>query len=290
MMYTGICNGFEFDAESGPFLIVDKQDDRLTHWTRTRIPLRRATINIALLRQQYCTGYCQLSENVTRPCPQRKIISERFKVCWHCFKLTGFNPAFHVLEKSALSTAQLHYNNKPHYVYLAAFGKDLIKVGIACHVRLFQRLTEQGARLATVIALLPDAYQARKLEETLQSVFVLPDQVTKKRKMKEIITYEKEKTRQYIECLKNEIICKISVKNAFSYVYDLDNAYTLHNSFVGSSIEWIQLSMQHDTELSGQFYAMIGGFLFLKQPNQTLAAVDIHRYLGNVHVHVRHKD
>ncbi|MCU0318252.1 MAG: DUF2797 domain-containing protein [Amoebophilaceae bacterium] len=288
MLHAGICNGFEFDAKSGPFFVVDIQDDQLTHWIRTRIPLRRAKINIAVLSQQYCTGYCQLSENVTLPCPQRKIISERFKVCWHCFKLTGFNPAFHILEKSALSTAQLHYNNKPHYVYLAAFGKDLIKVGIACHVRLFQRLTEQGARLATVVDLLPDAYQARKLEETLQSVFVLPDRVTRKSKIKAIITYEKEQTRQYIECLKNEIISKSSIKNTFPYVYDLDDAYTTHNSFVGSSIEWIRLSRQHDTALSGYFYAMIGGFLFLQQPDQTLAAIDIHRYLGNIQVYVRH--
>ena len=173
-------------------------------------------------------------------------------------------------------------------MYLAAFGKDLIKVGIASHVRLFQRLTEQGARLAAVVAFLPDAYQARKMEETLQSVFLLPDRVTKKRKIKAIITYEKEKTRHCLECLKNEIARKNPSKNAFSHVYDLDNAYTSRNSFVGSSIEWIQLSTQNDAALSGHFYAMIGGFLFLKQPNQTLAAVDIHRYLGSIHVHVRH--
>lgn len=77
-------------------------------------------------------------------------------------------------------------------MYLAAFGKELVKVGIACHVILFQRLTEQGARLATAVALLPDAYQAREMKETLQNVFVLPESITKKKKMKAMITYEKE--------------------------------------------------------------------------------------------------
>jgi hypothetical protein len=66
------------------------------------------------------------------------------------------------------------------------------------------------------------------------------------------------------------------------------NAYTSHNSFVGSAIAWIPLLRQHATELSGHCYAMIRGFLFLEQPNQTLAAVDIHRYVGDIHVHVRH--
>ena len=148
-------------------------------------------------------------------------------------------------------------------MYLAAFGKELTKVGIACHVRLFQRLMGQGARLTTVVALLPDAYQARKMDETLQNVFVLPDSITKKKKVKAMITYEKEETRQHIERLKSEIICKISLKHSLSYVYDLDSAYTLYDSFVERSITWIQLSLPHDTSLGGYFYAMIGGFLFL---------------------------
>jgi Protein of unknown function (DUF2797) len=288
MVHTGICNGFEFDEESGPFFIVDKQDDRLVNWARVRIPLRRAIIDMALLPQQYCIGYCKLSEHAAFPCPQRKTVSERFKVCWHCFKLTGFNPAFYVLEKSELSIAQLYYNNKPHYVYLAAFGKELVKVGIASHVRLFQRLTEQGARLATVVALLPDAYQARKMEETLQCVLGLPDRITRKKKITAIITYEKEETRRYVEFLKNEITRSISVKSDSSYVYDLDDAYTSNNGFAGNAIEWTGLSTQSHTALSGHFHAMVGGFLFLKQPDQTLAAVDVHQYVGKMRVHVSH--
>ena len=191
MIRTGICNGFGFDEESGPYFIVDKQDTHSIHWIRTYAPLRCTIIDIALLPQKYCTGYCKLSENVMLPCPQRKIISERFKVCWDCFKLTGFNPAFYTLDKRELSTAQLQYNNRPHYVYLAAFGKDCFKVGMASHIRLFQRLTEQGARLATVIALLPDAYQARKIEETIQHVFLLPDRVTKKKRSRKLLHTKK---------------------------------------------------------------------------------------------------
>ncbi|MHA7878093.1 MAG: DUF2797 domain-containing protein [Bacteroidota bacterium] len=182
MIHTGICNGFGFDEGSGPYLVVDQQGIHDIHWTRTYALLRHTTVDVTPLSQQYCTGYCKLSKNVTQPCPQRKTISARFKVCWHCFKLTGFSPAFYNLAKSELSNAQLRYNNLPHYVYLAAFGEDCFKVGIACHMRLFQRLAEQGARLATVIALLPDAYQARKMEETIQHVYLIPDRVTKKKK------------------------------------------------------------------------------------------------------------
>jgi len=185
MISTGICNGFGFDEGSGPYLMVDQQEVHAIHWTRTCIPLRHTSVDIKLLSQQYCTGYCKLSENVTYPCPQRKTISAKFKVCWDCFKLTGFNPAFYKNEKSELSNAQLRYNNNPHYVYLAAFDKDCFKVGIACSIRLFQRLTEQGARLATVIALLPDAYQARKMEETIQHEYLIPDRVTKKKRLRQ---------------------------------------------------------------------------------------------------------
>ena len=63
-----------------------------------------------------------------------------------------------------------------------------------------------------------------------------------------------------------------------------------NNSLIGRSIAWTQLALQDPIALKGNFYAMIGGFLFLKQSNQTLVALDIHKYVGEIRIQMDYID
>jgi len=102
--------------------------------------------------------------------------------------------------------------------------------------------------------------------------------------------YKKETTKQRLELLKKEIVDKISTKGVFPYVYDLDNTYLYPNGSIDNSMKWAPLSMQNRVILRGDFHAMIGGFLFLKQSRQTLSAIDIHKHVGKMCIRVYRKD
>ncbi|MHA7878092.1 MAG: hypothetical protein ACX93T_04220 [Bacteroidota bacterium] len=102
--------------------------------------------------------------------------------------------------------------------------------------------------------------------------------------MKAITVYKKKATRQRLELLNKKIVNEIAPKGVFPYVYDLDHVYMYPNSIIDSFIEWVSLSREHHTNLRGDFHAMIGGFLFLKQSNQMLSAIDIQKHVGRIHI------
>ena len=101
--------------------------------------------------------------------------------------------------------------------------------------------------------------------------------------MKAITVYKKKATRQRLELLSKEIVNKISPKDVFTHVYDLDHVYLHSNSIIDNSIEWTSLPRDHII-LRGDFHAMIGGFMFIKQSNQTLSAIDIQQHVGRIHI------
>ena len=61
----------------------------------------------------------------------------------------------------------LKYCNTPHYVYLAYFNGDKIKVGTASEVKKHERLLEQGALFSILIAKTPTGRIARSLEKII---------------------------------------------------------------------------------------------------------------------------
>ena len=284
MIHTGICNGFGFNKNTGPYLVLDAEDISISNWGRTNVALRGTLVHIALIPKKYCIGYYKLLEHRSFPCPRRNVIARKIKNCRSCFYLTGFNPAFYHVKKSSLSAVQRKYNLQPHYVYIAAFGSNLVKVGIACKERLCQRLTEQGVRLAMVVALLPDAYKAREVEKKVQSVLSIPDRVTNKRKIEALVAYNFETTSKVLESLRRKVVNTVLTQGSLPYFYNPNEVYVADNLMVGS-VDPVQLSAQQDV-LTGYFCAMIGSFLFLKLPEQSLTVVDIHQYLGSMHISV----
>jgi hypothetical protein len=173
---------------------------------------------------------------------------------------------------------------QPHYVYIAAFGSDIVKVGMASKVRLFQRLTEQGARLVMVVALLPDAYKAREVEKKVQLTLSIPDKVTNKRKIEALVAYNFETTSKILESLRKKVVNSGLTESPFPYLYNPHALYAADSLSVGS-VNYVQLSAQQEV-LTGYFYAMIGNFLFLELSDRSLTVVDVHKYLGSMLVSV----
>lgn len=167
--------------EQGGYLVLDELGG--TSWRRRRCAVLGTQLTLQQLppaaahtttcapapgvaRDRWCCGRYELSNGRGVPCPeQAELRDDGFEQCLACRRATGFNPAFYFAPE--VSPQQQARNLEPHMVYLAHFGAGTFKVGMTHARRGIHRLLEQGARMGLLLAKLPDAYQARALEERI---------------------------------------------------------------------------------------------------------------------------
>jgi hypothetical protein len=168
-----LLSGFGFNQD-GPFLLLD--DVRVRPTTRVPILLRGRVLTLTQTDPRFCVGRYSLKTFEAVPCPNRAVIeNDKAIACGACLQANAFNPYFYNTQQ--LSPEQLAYNSQPHDVYLAHFGGGIIKVGISNSFRTQTRLLEQGARLAIVVCTMPDAQNARAIEDRARSVLRVPENV-----------------------------------------------------------------------------------------------------------------
>ena len=92
---------------------------------------------------KYCAGWVDFENRCSQICPDHATVDEKYENCLKCRDKTGFNPAFY--NASSVSVQQEKINQNPHFVYLAYFAPNVIKVGISQEERGIRRLLEQGA-------------------------------------------------------------------------------------------------------------------------------------------------
>lgn len=188
--------GYGCDEQGGYLLLDELGGER---WRRRRcavlgaqltlqqLPLAaahspsRASLALAGSPDRWCSGRFDLSSGKGEPCPeQAQLRDDGLEQCLACRRATGFNPAFYFATE--VSPQQHARNQEPHVVYLAHFGAGTYKVGMTHARRGIHRLLEQGARMGLLLAKLPDAYQARALEELIARELGVPETVRSARK------------------------------------------------------------------------------------------------------------
>ena len=117
---------------------------------------------------KYCTGWVDFENRCSQICPDQATVDEKYENCLKCRDKTGFNPAFY--NASSVSTQQEKINQNPHFVYLAYFAPNVIKVGISQEERGIRRLLEQGARLAVKLETFSSALIARQYEAKISKL------------------------------------------------------------------------------------------------------------------------
>jgi len=182
-----ILSGYSYDEE-GPFFNIDTSGPGSIK--RIRFHFRDKVFSIVCLNGRYCTGYYDLESFDSFGCPDAKRLRDEVKSnnCRSCNERSGFNPAFYN-SREQLSPQQAKYNERPHIVYLANFGRGAMKVGIASEDRSMVRLLEQGARAAGKIARCKDAYRAREIEHAIHSKLGISEAMTA-RKKRELLSKE----------------------------------------------------------------------------------------------------
>ena len=117
---------------------------------------------------KYCTGWVDFENRCSQICPDQATVDEKYENCLKCRDKTGFNPAFY--NASSVSVQQEKINQNPHFVYLAYFAPNVIKVGISQEERGIRRLLEQGARLAIKLETFSSALIARQYEAKISKL------------------------------------------------------------------------------------------------------------------------
>jgi len=117
---------------------------------------------------KYCMGWVDFENRCSQICPDHATVDEKYENCLKCRDKTGFNPAFY--NASSVSVQQEKINQNPHFVYLAYFAPNVIKVGISQEERGIRRLLEQGARLAIKLETFSSALIARQYEAKISKL------------------------------------------------------------------------------------------------------------------------
>ena len=117
---------------------------------------------------KYCAGWVDFENRCSQICPDHATVDEKYENCLKCRDKTGFNPAFY--NASSVSAQQEKINQNPHFVYLAYFATNVIKVGISQEERGIRRLLEQGARLAIKLETFSSALIARQYEAKISKL------------------------------------------------------------------------------------------------------------------------
>jgi hypothetical protein len=173
-----LLSGYGCD-EQGPYLVLDQLEG--SPWARNVVRVRDRTFTFSRCRERRCTGRHDLATGRGAPCPEEsRLDGSPHEQCGACFAATGFNPAFY--NAPQVSEQQRMRNLEPHVVYVVSFGLGALKVGMTYAPRHLSRPLEQGARLAAVIASLPNAGAARELEEAIVRGFDVAESVRSARK------------------------------------------------------------------------------------------------------------
>ncbi|MCJ8290960.1 MAG: DUF2797 domain-containing protein [Crocinitomicaceae bacterium] len=258
-------SGYGFD-QSGSFIQLDQHENRSIDRELFYLVGKSFTLKKELGR--YCTGQFDLKTLENDVCPNSaELLSPKANNCYDCFESIGFNPAFYHLEQHQISPQQRAYNQTKHIVYLAYFAPGLIKVGISSNDRKEHRWKEQGARFIAHIYTVPNAYEARHIEEKISSKLKLPEVVLGKKKR--VLLNKKldfNAVRSDFSSLMDQIDSILPTPANRERVYDMEEYFNPNGIQLASTI--IDVSEHSDGKISGKCIGFYGDIVLFENSGQ----------------------
>lgn len=226
------------------------------------------------ISQRFCIGWRDISNGARFTCPDKVQLESKFEQCPACQKRTGFNPAFY--HAASVSAQQEAYNQKPHFLYLAHFGKGVMKVGLSYAARGNSRLLEQGARSSLILGTFPSADIARQYEARIAALPGVVETVQLRKKIEYLgASYDPIAAKAELITLRNRIEQELAVRFDRNEVAALDSFYF--------PVDTPKIAEAHDCseqhKISGQTTGMLGSLLFCSQQD-TLLLLPLKRYMG----------
>lgn len=242
---------------------------------------KELTIKIDL-SQRFCIGWHNLKTGEDFVCPDKVILNKKYTQCQKCQQRTGFNPAFYNVNPGEISSQQQARNAKPHFVYLAYFSDNIIKVGISFSGRGITRLLEQGARAALILGEFSSANIARNYEEKISKMPEFCENVKANEKLKTLEQkFDFKKAEKKLLTARKKIEQTQKVDFEKNQPLNLDKFYMKDYNFTPREIILATDCTQNNNSLifSGVLKAQIGYILLSKQQNEIIA-LPLRKFIG----------
>lgn len=136
-----------------------------------------------------CIGYRPPQASASlMPCPENKTEISSSQ-CEKCFQRAEILPCLRCDGERCRNPERRSFCVQPdnHAVYLASFGREMPKVGVARWTRREERVREQGARMALVVAR-DDGQMVRRLESEINKLGI-PDRYTSSQKLQSLVMH-----------------------------------------------------------------------------------------------------
>ena len=212
-----------------------------------------------------CAGWVDFENRCSQICPDHATVDEKYENCLKCRDKTGFNPAFY--NASSVSVQQEKINQNPHFVYLAYFAPNVIKVGISQEERGIRRLLEQGARLAIKLETFSSALIARQYEAKISKLDRIAETLPVHKKMELIkLPFDRAAGERELRQKLLEIEQKIGVSFPKSELIPCEDYFQT----AGVDLSRVVL-MKNYSQLVGRVRSVIGSIVITDYDGQLLA-------------------
>lgn len=146
-----------------------------------RIALRGGRVGFRAIDppgRRYCLGRDEQIDGarVHVPCPDRATV-DLGRQCANCQQRDIYR-FMHISHRVDFVTPELAESlRRPHWLYVASFSEKLHKVGTVIDGREHERLAEQGALVADIVARCDDGWAIRRLEDAVGAAAGLPQSI-----------------------------------------------------------------------------------------------------------------
>lgn len=231
------------------------------------------TLQFDTARRQ-CVGWRDITNGERTACPDKAQLEGKYEQCQACQERTGFNPAFY--HATSVSAQQEARNQEPHILYLARFGKGVIKVGISYAKRERSRLLEQGARDAIILDTFSSAHIARQYEAKIAAMPNIAETLQLRKKLSLIEqAYSHDEGKKELKATKNTIEDALKVRFGGSEIINLDPLFFPNGT--PNLAESFNTSEQHI--LTGLVTGSLGSLLFCHY-NDTPIYLPVKKFVG----------
>ena len=249
-----------FNADNKPFIECQVGDKIERH------ELFRQDLSLKFdFSVKYCAGWVDFENRCSQICPDHATVDEKYENCLKCRDKTGFNPAFY--NANSVSAQQEKINQNPHFVYLAYFAPNVIKVGISQEERGIRRLLEQGARLAIKLETFSSALIARQYEAKISKLDRIAETLPVHKKMELIkLPFDRAAGERELRQKLLEIEQKIGVSFPKSELIPCEDYFQT----AGVDLSRVVL-MKNYSQLVGRVRSVIGSIVITDYDGQLLA-------------------
>ena len=222
---------------------------------------------------KYCTGWVDFENHSSQICPDSATVDGKYENCLKCRDRTGFNPAFY--NADSVSVQQEKINQNPHFVYLAYFAPEVIKVGISQEERGIRRLLEQGARLALKLETFSSALIARQYEAKISALDGIVETMPIHKKLELIKQpFERATGEEKLQQKLLEIEQKIGVSFPKSELIPCEDYFQTNGIDLTRAVP-----MKDQNQLAGRVRSIIGPILITDYDGQLLA-YNVKKFIG----------